>query len=462
MIPFGTDYEDAPWVDRDGQPITVDGAAPRLWRATDLKAAAQPRWLAKDRLQRAAVNLLIGDEGIGKSLLWVLIIAHVTTGKPLPGFGIPAREPENVILAALTEDDWQTVVRPRLEVGGVNLDLVQVICTEDDGSGAPQFPRDLNLIRDTNPALIIVDAWLDTLPASLSVKDAQQARLALHPWKELATVTNAAVWLLCHTNRVNTPSARDKYGATSELRKKARMTIFAQESEDGNLLLAGPEKANNAKPVAATQFTIEAVPHFPPTDDHDGTVPRLVYTGQSELTARQQIAETYATGHDSGDDAVAWLAACLAQGPRWAAELYDAAAKAGHSDDKAKRAKRRLHVESKRDSQAGAWFWLLPQHQGRTPDPMSCSLAPLLPCSETENQERLSTSQESKRANGEIQTDPRALGTSGAQGRIDDLYSHELCSECGKYRARLDTALCEWCAAKVRRRTPNANDGVIS
>ncbi|MGH8326164.1 MAG: AAA family ATPase, partial [Steroidobacteraceae bacterium] len=108
MIPVGPDYEDAPWVDRDGQPITVDGAAPRLWRATDLKAAAQPRWLAKDRLQRAAVNLLIGDEGIGKSLLWVLIIAHVTTGKPLPGFGIPAREPENVILAALTEDDWQT------------------------------------------------------------------------------------------------------------------------------------------------------------------------------------------------------------------------------------------------------------------------------------------------------------------------------------------------------------------
>ena len=36
------------------------------------KPAAQPRWLAKDRLPRAAVTLLIGDEGIGKSLLWVL------------------------------------------------------------------------------------------------------------------------------------------------------------------------------------------------------------------------------------------------------------------------------------------------------------------------------------------------------------------------------------------------------
>ena len=48
---------------------------PRLWWANDLKPAAQPRWLAKNRLPRGAVGLLIGDEGIGKSLLWVLIVA---------------------------------------------------------------------------------------------------------------------------------------------------------------------------------------------------------------------------------------------------------------------------------------------------------------------------------------------------------------------------------------------------
>ncbi len=74
--------------------------------ATDLKPAAQPRWLAKDRLPRAAVTLLVGDEGIGKSLLWVWVVAAVTTGKPLPAFGIPAREPSPVIIV-ITEDGWQ-------------------------------------------------------------------------------------------------------------------------------------------------------------------------------------------------------------------------------------------------------------------------------------------------------------------------------------------------------------------
>ena len=57
-----------------------------------------------NRIPRAAVTLLIGDEGIGKVLLWVWIVAAVTTGKPLPEFGIPAREPAPVIIAAITED----------------------------------------------------------------------------------------------------------------------------------------------------------------------------------------------------------------------------------------------------------------------------------------------------------------------------------------------------------------------
>ena len=60
---------------------------PRLWNASDLKAASQPRWLARNRLPRAAVSLLVGEEGIGKSLMWVWLASAISTGKPLPEFG---------------------------------------------------------------------------------------------------------------------------------------------------------------------------------------------------------------------------------------------------------------------------------------------------------------------------------------------------------------------------------------
>ena len=44
---------------------------------------------------------------------------------------------------------------------------------------------------DPKPDLVVVDAWLDTVPASLQVKDPQQARIALHPWKDAATTLDA-------------------------------------------------------------------------------------------------------------------------------------------------------------------------------------------------------------------------------------------------------------------------------
>src|SRR5690625_4726997 len=181
--------------------ITEQEPRPMIWDATALRPAERPVWLAKDRIPLNAVTILIGDEGIGKSLLWVWIAAAVTTGSALPEFGIPARDPQKVLIV-ITEDHWSTTVRPRLEVAGADLANVHVICESDDGSGSPIFPRDLHLIHKSEEdyALIVLDAFLDTVYSGLSMKDPQQARQALHPWKEVAAKKSAAVLLLTHTN----------------------------------------------------------------------------------------------------------------------------------------------------------------------------------------------------------------------------------------------------------------------
>lgn len=348
------------------QLVPLTDGAPRLWRATDLRPATQPRWLAKGRLPRASISLLVGDEGIGKSLLWVWIVSAVTTGKPLPEFGIPARPAASAIIAC-TEDDWGTTVRPRLEVAEADLSKIRVICEEEDGSGSPVFPRDMHLIATADPAaLVVVDAWLDTVPPGLSVRDPQQARQALHPWRELATGTGAAVLLLCHTNRVASANARDRYGATGELRKKARMTLYAQADDDGRLVV-GPEKTNIGAPIPASTFTITPIQHFPPTEDSDGTVPLLTYAGESERTAREHIADNYDTEHaaDTQDraDAERWLRDYLTQeGPRArSADAKREAAKAGISDKVLRRARNRLGVTISYEGMPATSVWSLPE-----------------------------------------------------------------------------------------------------
>lgn len=352
-----------------------EDAKPRLWNANDLAPSAQPSWLATNRLPRAAISLLIGDEGIGKSLLWVLVVAHVTTGRALPAFGIPTRNPGRVMLV-ITEDDWSTCVRPRLELAGADLSMVQVICTDKDGSGAPIFPRDMSLIRnaDPKPDLVVVDCWLDTVPNGMNVGQPQDARKALHPWKDLATTTDAAMWLLAHSNRVATGNVRDRYGLTYVLRQKARMTIWAMQDEDGDLL-AGPEKANGARTTVATGFTIKPVQVNPPTDEDDGTVPLLECTGLSDRTIGEHVKEAAAAQQAEADaakaapdgNALSWLAVELGSGPRWSVDVATAAEVDGIKERGFNAAKRKLGVKSSRQSGNGPWFMYLPQHEGLLP-----------------------------------------------------------------------------------------------
>lgn len=354
----------------------ADGSEPmpRLWRATDLKPAQQPSWLAKGRLPRGAVSLLIGDEGIGKSLFWVWIAAAITTGKPLPEFGIPVRPPAHVLVVC-TEDDWSTTVRPRLEVAEADLGMVYVICTEEDGSGSPIFPRDIFLIleADPAPALIVVDAWLDTVSAGLSVRDPQQARQALHPWKEVATATAAAVLLLTHTNRVASPNARDRYGASYALRQKARLTLYAQQDDDDGALLIGPEKANSTAQIAASKFTIVSKQFFEATEEHDGSVPLLSYMGESDRTAREHVAAS-ADDCDADDRTAAenWLEDYLTeQGAALSKTAKADAAKVGIVERTLQRAVNSLGVTVESRGFPRVTWWQLPS---RATDPISQNL----------------------------------------------------------------------------------------
>ena len=229
------------------------------------------------------------------------------------------------------------------------------------------FPRDIHLIADATPAplLVVVDAWLDTVPSNLNVKDPQSARIALHPWKDVATATDAAVLLLTHTNRVASANARDRYGITGELRKKARMTLYAQTNEDGQLIV-GPEKMNTAAPIRASVFTIKAVQHFPPTEDHDGTVPILVYVGESDLTAREHLAAMVEVGGDEpgGNPAKSFIYDyVLSQGGEAnAADVIKAGRAAGFSEQELKDARRRQRdprIESRKASFGGGWSWAM-------------------------------------------------------------------------------------------------------
>ncbi|QOR69137.1 AAA family ATPase [Ruania alkalisoli] len=264
----------------------------RVWDAHELDDRPM-EWLAVGTLPRAATAVLVGEEGIGKSLWWVAVAAHLTTGRAMPAIGLPPGESRNVLLI-LTEDLWGEV-RAGLEAAGADLRHVKVLCTAADGSGVPTVPGDHQLVYEAalehEAALIVVDAWLDVVPSGIRVADTQQARQALAPWSEICKRTGATALLLTHTNRLQTTSTRDRMGGTVALRQKARLTLVAATKDDerGQTLYVGPDKANTTALVNAIRYDLEVSQAREATATDPGTVARLARPVDAASTIQQLV-----------------------------------------------------------------------------------------------------------------------------------------------------------------------------
>jgi hypothetical protein len=106
------------------------------------------------------------------------------------------------------------------------------------------------------------------------------------------------VLLVTHTNRATDTGTRNRMGLTGALRQKARVVLYAQQDEAGNLVV-GPDKSNMTGRINAVVFTVSAHPVFEPTEGSDGVVPRLDVVGESPFTASEQLAESVRAERDS-------------------------------------------------------------------------------------------------------------------------------------------------------------------
>ncbi len=302
--------------------------------------------LAHGYLAAGKVNLLVGAEGIGKSLWAIRAIASITTGESWGPFTITSEPADGIPIA--TEDGWEDTIRPRLEVAGADLDRVHVLCADDDGTGTPTFPDDMSGLRGIGitPSLVVVDAWIDTVPGGLQVKDPQKARKAVAPWKEYAAEAGAAVLLVAHTNRLDSQNIRNTYGLSGALRQVARSTIYALDDPDTKALLVGPDKSNLGAKSVAHRFIKTPIPHFTPTEDSDGTVALLESIGDDSKAIQDMLAEQVEATKPAPKTAAIdmWLSEILSDGPVPSADLEAMARAQGYSRDQLRGARERLNV----------------------------------------------------------------------------------------------------------------------
>jgi hypothetical protein len=265
----------------------------------------------------------------------------------------------NVALIA-TEDGWEDTIRPRLEVTNADLSGLVVLCENPDGTGHPTFPTDMSVLSQLDsPALVVVDAWIDTVEGGVDVKYPQKARSAIAPWKAYAAESDASVLLTMHTNRSDRQNLRNTYGLSAALRQVARSTLYAAEDPDTNALLVGPDKSNLGKPGVAERFERTSVPLWTPTRDLDGTVARLDHIGSDGRTIAEALSEQreFSKPQRTAEEIDAWAREVLSGGEMKSVEFTALGEEEGYSPSQLHQSRKRLGVQKRKESD-GWVLWL--------------------------------------------------------------------------------------------------------
>lgn len=142
-----------------------DGEYIVVTRASQIKPRKQ-KWLWEHEGQgivpQATTTVFAGKGGEGKTTFALSLVAQLTNGT-LTGdlFGHPG---EAIIIGP--EDDWASVMVPRLIAAGADLDkvlklTVETVIDEHTGERTMSFPLDVTLLRDVldecDVKLIIID-----------------------------------------------------------------------------------------------------------------------------------------------------------------------------------------------------------------------------------------------------------------------------------------------------------------
>lgn len=316
------------------------------------------RWLWPGRIPLGKLTLLIGDPGLGKSLLTVDLAARVTHGRSFPD-GACSESGSVILLSA--EDDASDTIRPRLEAAGTNLNKVHVLefvrVQLTDGSVAEKaFSLESDIaaldaaIRQHQDIRLIV---IDPVSAYLGGVDSHsnaEVRGLLSPLAALATKYSIAVLCVTHLRKSAGVAVYRAIASIAFTAAARAVWAVASDPEDAERRLLLAVKQNLSASSGGLAFRVEAQHGIPRLAWEQGTV-ALAANDVLNIDAQETRSERR--------EAREWLQDFLADGPVLVKEIQQEAKAIGLSWMTIRRAKESLGIVPQKSGYKGKWEWRL-------------------------------------------------------------------------------------------------------
>lgn len=344
----------------------------RLTSAADIKIKPV-HWLWEGRVALGTLALLGGREGIGKSTVAYQLAADLTRGR-LPGahFG-----QGRAVIVAATEDSWEHTIVPRLMAADADLALVYRVDvrTYAGFETGLSLPRDLQALAaavdQVQAGLILLDPLMSRLDGKLDTHKDAEVRQALEPLVHIANATGAAILGLIHLNKSLSTDPLTMLMGSRAFAAVARAVLFCMvdpDDEDGRVL--GQPKNNLGRTDLPTLTFRIVSAHVADTEEGPVYTGRIDWQAETPrsladvLEAASEGSENRTATQEAADWLVDWLSS--QGGTDESASIKREGAKAGHSPDCLKRARRRIGATATAEGFPRRTFWSLPDAVGAT------------------------------------------------------------------------------------------------
>ena len=317
----------------NGSGPSVNGSGPsRHVKLTPAREIRSERvlWLWRGRLPRRSLSVVAGEKGLGKSLLTNARIPAEATRGLLPG----ELEGQAVdVLVCSGEDDWRSVVKPRLMAHGADLDRVHRISVSDkDGESLLTLPDDVpaleaevERLRATGRTvgMIVIDPIGAFLSGATDTHRDSSVRRALAPLAAMADRLDLVVLVVMHLTKDESTRLINRISGAGAFANAARSVLVLARSPDDPegeqgcervLVDVGSNWGRYAPTLAARIETREV-----DLDDGSRTsVGHIRITGESDISVDDLQRGRDENGGSDVDEAIG---AALANGPRLSSEV---------------------------------------------------------------------------------------------------------------------------------------------
>ncbi len=324
-------------------------------------------WLWEDRFPLGMLTAVYGKGGLGKSTVMMDVAARVTTGAPWPD-GAVGCEPGSVLY--VSSEDLPHVIRRRLESAEADLSKTHFPTASGSSEGCESINLQSTLdslgdaLSDLGDCRLIVFDPIDTCLGKVDAKSNQSYRSVLQPLAQLAAKHNAAIVMLGHVNKSDTPSAAEKASGSGAFINASRVAwIFGNHPNDPEKCVIALTKGNLSEDPGAMEYAIET--------DEELDCPRIAWGECIEMTGdelNQQDQGRRSSGKkaskiEAAKDLIAeYLRA--RNGEADAKEAYEYLKERGVKEATARRARKQLKIKSVPKKPGPGRRWVMENRPG--------------------------------------------------------------------------------------------------